>query len=440
MDFAIDASVLSKATRGPILTSLKRLSNRTPAQWLPPGHVGLRGELPTKWPNLLQAPVGEVIDSIAVSAPQHCMDGWAFVSRSLSCLLAGDLHAARHLAYYAQLRSGISILANMGIGISNGVNFAITSPTTIERVDPERSGSNTSSGLGTHAAVWEILLAWSSSGNTASRLLDLIRVRGSNLSTCISTLWPGFSPTTSANSLIAAWGADLRRGAFDHRQRNISSYAPQALNPLSQRITWELDFVEELWNLFEPSTGPNFDKLDRHLLRSIFWKQHDLVSSSPRDTGQLSIYYKFLPAQVAAIADQDFLLGKTEPRTPMLLTLASATRSPALPTEMISRALLLLRTATALTYENLISAGVNCANGELRPWLDKLAIQRGYWKPGAALVNTSDLYTDVSDALTDLASSKPNDPACLNDWLSKNPKGIPTITEMERIGVWSLSG
>src|SRR5258708_579414 len=250
----------------------------------------------------------------------------------------------------------------MGSGISRGVNFAVTSPTTIERVDPESLGINTLAGLGTHAAVWETLLAWSSSGDTASRLLDLIRVRGSTLSDCISVLWPGFSARTSANSLIAAWGADLRRGASDHRQRNISSYAPQALNPLPQRVTWELELVEELWELFEPSAGPNFDKLDRHLLRSIFWKQHDLVSSSPRDKGQLSTYYKYLPAQVAAIADQDFLLGKTEPNVPMLLTLAAATRGPAQPTEMISRALLLLRTATALTYENLVSAGVRCAN------------------------------------------------------------------------------
>jgi hypothetical protein len=107
---------------------------------------------------------------------------------------------------------------------------------------------------------------------------------------------------------------------------------------------------------------------------------------------------------------------------------------------MISRALLLLRTATALTYENLVAAGVNCASGELRPWLNKLAIERGYWKPGMALSNAADLYTDVSEALAELTNSKPQDPAYLNDWLKNNPKGLPTITEAERIGVWSLSG
>lgn len=440
MPFAVDAGVLQKATRGPVLSSLRRLSNREPAQWIPPGHVGQRGELPPKWRNIRQVQVPQVIDAVAIAAPQHCMDGWAFVSRSLSCLLAGDLHATRHLAYYAQLRAALCVLANLGVGISNGVNFAITSPTTIERIDPDTSGLASDVGLGTHAAVWEILVTLSSAGSTASQLLNLIKVRGSTLFTCISSLWPGFSPTTSAGSLIAAWGADLRRGAAERRQRNISSYAPQALNPLRQRITWELEFVEELWALFEPSTGPNFDNLDRHLLRSMFWKQHELISNSPRDQGQISNYYKYLPAQVAAIASQDFLLGKTQPNAPMLLTLAAATSTPAQPTEMISRALLLLRTATALTYENLVAAGVNCANGELRPWLDKLAIERGYWRPGGALPNTTDLYSDVSDALAELASSKPSDPTCLYDWIRKIGKGIPTITEAERIGVWSLSG
>jgi hypothetical protein len=385
-------------------------------------------------------PVSDAIDAVAVAAPQHCMDGWAFVSRALGALLAGDLHAARHLAYYAQLRSSLSILANLGIGIFNGVNFAVTSPNGLERIDPENTGQRTNKGMGTHAAVWEALLALSSSGSTASVLLNLIRIRGSTLTTCLSSLWPGFSAVTSASSLISAWGLDLQRGVDEHRQRNISSYAPQALNPLPQHVTAELAFVTELWELFEPSAGPNFDNLDRHLLRVMFWKQHDLVSGFPRDQGALVSRFEFLPAQIAAIASQDFLLGTTESNVPNLLNLARATTNPALPTEMISRALLLLRTATALTYENLSAAGVKCANGELRPWLDKLAMDRGYWKPGGALANTTDLFADVSLALMDLANSKPTDPACLYDWLSHTQRGIPTITEAERIGVWCLSG
>lgn len=440
MRFLIDRNVLARATRGPILTSLIKLSNRAPDQWLPHGHSAVRGELPNEWSRFRSIQTSDIIDAVALSAPQHCMDGWAYISRSLGALLSGDPHASRHLAYYAQLRAALCILANLGIGIFNGVNFAVTGPTRTDRVDPAARGQRSNSGLGTHAAVWKILRDWGSSGTTASILLDLIRIRGSTLKTCISSLWPGFSPATSASDLISAWGLDLQRGTNERRQRNISSYAPQALNPLIQSVRSELAFVEDLWDLVEPSTGPNFDKLDRHLLRSMFWKQHDLVSNMPREQGAIGTHFKFLPAQIAAIADQDFLLGRTEPTTPKLLDLARATTDPAQPVEMIARALLLLRAATAVTYENLVSAGVNCANGELRPWLNKLAIERGYWKPGEELTNATDLFAGVSVALMDLAKSKPKDPACLYDWLSNTHKGIPTVTEAERIGLWCLSG
>jgi hypothetical protein len=440
MRFRIDNNVLASATRGPILSSLRQLANRTPDQWLPHGHAAIRGELPSEWNRFRLVRASDASDAVALAAPQHCMDGWAFVSRSLGAVLSGDMHASRHLAYYAQLRAGLSILANLGIGIFNGVNFAVTSPAAVERIDPETSGRRTNKGVGTHAAVWKALFAWSSHGATASILLDLIRIRDSTLKTCISSLWPGFSPATSAGGLISAWGLDLQRGFDEHKQRNISSYAPQALNPVPQRIKVELAFVEELWDLFEPSVGPNFDKLDRHLLRTMFWKQHSLVSNLTLDQGAIGTNFKFLPAQIAAIAGQDFLLGRTEPNGPNLLDLAKATTNPAQPIEMISRALLLLRAATALTYENLVAAGVNCAGGELRPWLDKLAIDRGFWKPGDALANTVDLYSDVSLALMDLAKSKSTDPTCLYDWLSNTQKGIPTITEAERIGVWCFSG
>ena len=159
MRFSIDAAALASATHGPILSSLIKLSNRTPAQWFPPGHAAIRGELPAKWNALRLIPVSDAIDAVALSAPQHCMDGWAYVSRALGALLSGGIYtAARHLAYYSQLRAGLSILANVGIGIFNGVNFAIISPTALRRIDYERSGLRTNKGMGTHSADLETLL------------------------------------------------------------------------------------------------------------------------------------------------------------------------------------------------------------------------------------------------------------------------------------------
>ncbi len=41
---------------------------------------------------------------IAASAPLHCADGWSFLGRALTCHAHGDGDAARHFAYYAELR------------------------------------------------------------------------------------------------------------------------------------------------------------------------------------------------------------------------------------------------------------------------------------------------------------------------------------------------
>ena len=54
---------------------------------------------------------------IGISAPVHSMDGWSFLGRSIHCLSRGDPYIAVHLAYYAELRAALAILAAQGIGV-----------------------------------------------------------------------------------------------------------------------------------------------------------------------------------------------------------------------------------------------------------------------------------------------------------------------------------
>ena len=263
--YTIDANALTSAVRGPVLRSLLRFKNKPATSWLAIGHAAERGELPSSWSRLRAANANQVIDAVAICAPHPCMDGWSFISRALAALLAGDPHASRHLAYYAQLRAGLSILANLGIGIFNGVNFSIVGAGQFRRIDPRTDGKTSNKGIGTHTIVWDALQQWSRNPATASIFLDLIKIQSTPLRACLEAIWPGTSTTTSVTSLIEAWGLDLRRGADEHRFRNISSYAPQAFNPLPNIALEQLDFIEEVWSLLEPSVGPNLDKLDRHL-------------------------------------------------------------------------------------------------------------------------------------------------------------------------------
>src|SRR5690554_4022269 len=109
-------NALLSADRGFILSALSSFSNKDVTQWLAANHPASDGQITLKWPQIRSLPPSKVHEAVALTIPSHCMDGWNFVARSMEAALSGDFHAARHLAYYAQLRAGMCILANLGIG------------------------------------------------------------------------------------------------------------------------------------------------------------------------------------------------------------------------------------------------------------------------------------------------------------------------------------
>jgi hypothetical protein len=65
---------------------------------------------------------------IAASSILHCADGWSYLGRAINCLLKGDPHRVVHLAYYAELRAALSLLASEAIGVFSRNNFVIDAP------------------------------------------------------------------------------------------------------------------------------------------------------------------------------------------------------------------------------------------------------------------------------------------------------------------------
>ncbi len=434
---AFSKAVLLSADRGHILKALATFSGKPTSRWLSGTSPAAKGTLPANWLTVQKMDPNKVIEATAAAAPNHCIDGWGYAARAISALLAGDLHAARHLAYYAQLRAGLSMLGNVGIGIFNGINFSVDSIGAIHRLDASKKPSKR--GFGTHEAVWEALSAWVSSPQTARQFLELVRIGNSSLGGCIDAVWPGSSAASVAGTLIAACGLDLMRGRDEHTARNMSSYNPQAFEQIPDKIGERLDYIEGVWNLFEPTATSHFDKLDRYLLRSVLWQQHELVATGkPKKKGAIARRYGELPDGVRRIASQDFLLGNTEQNEPQLVQLSRATTKPALPLEMTSRALLLLRAATAFTVSNFNDAGVRSGSGRLRPWLDPIAISRGFLEPSTPTAELADLWADVKIGLEQLSMSKRTPPSSLHSWVQHGRSAIPVICEAERIGVWSL--
>lgn len=432
----LDPLILAAADRSFIVGALAKIANKEPSHWLPAPHVASTGGLSLKWAKVAATPPSQIIDAIAVSGPTHCVDGWGFAARALSSLVAGDSHAARHMAYYAQLRAGLSILANLGVGVFNGTNVIIDGAGAVQRVDPGGGYS----GLGTHHIAWAALREWANNPTSAAIFLDLVRFRGSSLNDTLTEIWPGFSRVGAAAGLIEAWGLDLKTGLDERRHRNTSSYAPQALNALSSNIPNNLRYLDHIWRLFEPSGTGSFDALDRHLLRSVLWKQQALVEpSAPMTHGSIASQYDNLPAALRSLASKDFLTGVSDPARPELIRLAEAKTTPPASLNMISRALLLLRMATAFTQTSLTEAGVDRASGALRPWLDQLGDARGFWPISAPLPNADDLWEDTRLALEDLDSVRKSPPSRLHDWRSAGWGGLPVLQEAERIAMWSFS-
>ena len=108
---------------------------------------------------------------IACSAPLHLADGWNYLSRAFDAATRGDRTSAYHLAYYAELRAAISLLATEGIGIFNRRHIALN-----VRLEPTEYCKPT------HHATWSVLSAWSREKDKAARLLQAITIDSKPLS------------------------------------------------------------------------------------------------------------------------------------------------------------------------------------------------------------------------------------------------------------------
>src|SRR5205085_2086646 len=71
--------------------------------------------------------VNTLADYLALSTWSHAFDGWRYLSKSALSLLRGARSVALHMAYYAELRAALSILAGAGIGIVDYNHFGLTS-------------------------------------------------------------------------------------------------------------------------------------------------------------------------------------------------------------------------------------------------------------------------------------------------------------------------
>lgn len=383
--------------------------------WLRAGNPYPDGVLPARVDFATIAP-DDVRELVAVRGPLHCSDGWGYLSKALYAHLTGDQHAARHLAYYAELRAALSILASQGIGIFNGANCAIDAAGTVHALTKRT----------THQMCWLALKAWAGLPMTFETLASAISIDGAPLAAALQTYYPGAGGSVLAEELVSNWGVDLGRAADDQQLRNTSSYSPNDLLTLPSSPADELAFLTSVWSAMQPASS----ELERHLLRS-------MLETEDRSMGGAGLSaranrFDHLDPRIQRAVSPAFLERREEAADHPIV--AAAALVDASPRAMLGRAVILLRLATGLAIGNIAASGVN-AFDDLEPWWSGLGPEKGLWDAALAPTDMTELWFEIEDTLADAARVPIQS---RHQWLRDLPSTSHRMFQTERIALWNL--
>lgn len=376
---------------------------------------------------------------IAVSTLLHCSDGWSFLGRSISAMLNGDEGAALHLAYYAELRAAMSLLATQGIGAFDKRHFLVDSKNSVLAF-PAQSP--------THVFVWECLDAWADTAHASDLLGEIIMPFGVRLSGWTSPLGAASAIRNSGQAWLKEWGMDLSRFKRDRNARNTTSYRPSGLEfqNRSQAET-ATKFVRSIWSVLEPTGPKGFGQLDKFLLRSLV----DRTVAGRQGTSALGTapHQRVVDSIIAyqggvftglAPEIRAFLLRSSPIDEPDILRYSPLPSGNGVDWHLsvISRATLLLRLATGATRNLFNQAGVQMAETEF--WRDELGQRKGLWKSGSIPDPISDLWADVEDGMSDFADFEASAPDA-RTYFNLSSQFSPSVSQLgklERISVLNL--
>ena len=332
---------------------------------------------------------------IACSALLHLVDGWNYLSRAFDAICRGDHRSAYHLAYYAELRGAISLLATEGIGIFNFRHIVVNED--MDTAEFRRSGRN-SRRYGTHQATWRLLSAWSREAGKAERLLQSITVESRSISDWLAVV--GVQEPSRrfvAKMWLRAWSVDLRTMSADPRRRNNMSYRPSRLRkedfePLDPRPDM-MDPVLACWAELNPSFGWSRAALDISLLRRAL----DLVVRE--GVCAFDTFEEVLEALRDEVTDDTYQALLTERSSATAIFDAAEVSSvyEKGATSILARSLLILRLASATSA--VLVDGADLSKKDLEFWWSPLGSDWGLWETPDDYESFSDLWEDVNDAI-----------------------------------------
>ena len=326
---------------------------------------------------------------IASSAPLHLADGWNYLSRAFDAASHGDRASAYHLAYYAELRAAISLLATEGIGIFNRCHIALNG-----NLEPTEYRDST------HRATWKALSAWSMESGRAERLLRSITIESKSLAewlTDVGVVQP--SQQLVAQEWLQAWSVDLRILPGDQLRRNEMSYRPTRIRvPAPQSVDPLLELVAPLfnaWTELEPRASGTCASLDLSLLRQALQLVVDegICNYSSFDKALESLQQE-MPVRTYEALKTGSVSAASIFQEARIQNFQSKSATP-----ILARGLLMLRLASASTASLIEAASVS--KEDLEFWWSPLGTDLGLWRSPTDYERFSDLWSDVADAKDD---------------------------------------
>ncbi|MBK6728914.1 MAG: hypothetical protein IPG63_17145 [Xanthomonadales bacterium] len=342
-----------------------------------------------------------MIEYVSASAPAHVVDGWSFLSRGVDCAVRGDTYSALHFGYYAELRAAMGLLASEGVGIFNQRHPAILKDGTVTVIPKIKMESGYRFG-GTHAIVWPCLEHWAQQ-KSAERLFDhIIQPAGVPLSRWMHGCGLGVS-SAAAYRCMSKWGVDLAATNDDHSNRNLVSYRPSCFrSPDRLAPAQVLDFVEDLWRLFEPSAQrTRFQTLEQHLLKQILrmsgvTPSATMIESLGIDQAEAINWSRFLASNETLVPLDDSQKKSDVDDSRCHL-------------QVLSRAALILFLASASTRRHLAVGGFD--SNALSFWWHQFGVQRGLWPLGGEPDDSLDFWSEVTDSLDEIRAWRTSQPA-----------------------------
>ena len=390
----------------------------------------------------------QLTDYVAVSTPLHCCDGWAYLGRAIGCHLHGDPDSARHLAYYAELRATMAILASQGVAILDRSHFIINSDGKAILL---KHGS-------THQVAWEVLEAWAELNPAADFLGEVLVPGGQPLNQWVMAMPKGGSWQPIAKDWLLKLGLDLEFLTSDRQARNESSYRPTRLNRRISLTSEEAaKAAREIWGLLEPSPSLSFNEIDRYLLRlTLETAFRATEGSSPSQNRRrfAEIVNSVVEANIVG-ADKplwtQFLERKIKPADPEIIDLIRLSRrnivskladrqirSPNHHLSVMARALLLLRLASGSTRRMFDNVGIKF--DDLSFWWHPYGTERGLWQVPPAAEHIADGWASMREDLDDIDEWLDSVTAgTYHELLSKMPSLLTSLTNLEMVGLWSLA-